>query len=109
MQSVEMSPSAKAPVPWYRQGSITPLKRAKDGYELVEMEELVRYDRGCWLRFMKVPPSSNDADAGAKKAPAKGAKGAPTDDLKPVFGRAWVSFADLLKPGSTETKQRVQL
>ena len=24
----------------------------KDGYELVEIEELVRCDRGCWLRFM---------------------------------------------------------
>ena len=81
----------------------------KDGYELVELEEMIRYDRGCWLRFMKVPPPSTDADAGAKKAPAKGGKGAATDDLKPVFGRAWVSFADLLKPGATETKQRVQL
>lgn len=80
---------------------------AKDGYELVEIEELVRCDRGCWLRFMKLPPAAADADAAAKKAPAKGAKGAPADDLKPVFGKAWVSFADLLKPGTCETKQRV--
>jgi hypothetical protein len=58
---------------------------------------------------MKMPPSNADADAAAKKAPAKGAKGGATDELKPVFGRAWVSFADLLKPGATETKQRVPL
>ena len=50
------------------------------------------------------------ADAGAKggKAPAKG-KGAVADDLKPVYGRAWVSFSDLQQPGATETKQRVYL
>ena len=34
MQSVEMSPSVETPVPWYFRGSITPLKRAKDGHEL---------------------------------------------------------------------------
>ena len=34
MQSVEMSPSADAPVPWYFQGSTPPSKRAKDGHEL---------------------------------------------------------------------------
>lgn len=55
---------------------------------------------------MKLPPAA-EADAGAKK-PAKGAK-APVEDLKPVFGRTWISFADLQKPGATETKQRVYL
>ena len=29
-----MSPSVETPVPWYFRGSITPLKRAKDGHEL---------------------------------------------------------------------------
>ena len=44
---------------------------------------------------MKLPPMADAADAGAKgKAPAKG-KGAVADDLKPVYGRAWVSFSDL--------------
>lgn len=66
----------------------------KESYQLVELEEFVKTDKGCWLRFMKLPPPADAADAAAKK-PAKGAKGAPTDDLKPVFGRAWVSFADL--------------
>lgn len=65
----------------------------KDGYQLVEIEEMVKSDKGCWLRFMKLPPQQNEAEAaGGKKAPAKGAKGAPVDELKPVFGRAWVSL-----------------
>ena len=61
----------------------------KDAYELVELEEFVKNDKGCWLRFLKLPPKA-DAGAGGK-APAKGAKGgaAPTDDAKPVVGRAW--------------------
>ena len=29
--------------------------------------------------------------------------------MKPVYGRAWVSFADLANAGIKETKQRVQL
>jgi hypothetical protein len=56
---------------------------------------------------MKLPPATNEAEAaGNKKAPPpKGAKGgAPADELKPSFGRAWVNFTDLLKPGQKETK-----
>ena len=78
------------------------VKCVKNGYELVELEEFTKQDKGCWLRFMKLPPSSGDADP--KKAPPKGGKGAPTDDLKPCIGRAWVNFADILQPGSVETK-----
>jgi hypothetical protein len=70
---------------------------------------MIRYDRGCWLRFMKMPPSNDAVADAAKNAKAKGAKGGAADEMKPVFGRAWVSFTDLLKPGATETKQRVQL
>ena len=29
--------------------------------------------------------------------------------MKPIVGRAWVSFDELLQPGATETKQRVYL
>lgn len=83
------------------------VKCVKTGYELVEFEEFTKHDKGCWLRFMKTPPAAGDADP--KKAPAKGAKGAATDDLKACIGRAWVSFADLLQPGAVETKQRVFL
>ena len=83
---------------------------SKNAYELVELEEQVKKDKGLWLRFMKLPPQQNEAEAaGGKKAPAKGAKGAPADELKPVFGRAWVSLQDLLQPGCTETSQRVKL
>lgn len=56
---------------------------------------------------MKLPPMADAGDAGGKKAPAKG-KG-PADDIKPTFGRAWVDFKDLMKPGTTELSQRVFL
>jgi hypothetical protein len=58
---------------------------------------------------MKLPPVQGEEAAGKKAAPPKGAKGAPTDELKACIGRAWVNFEDLMKPGSTETKQRVFL
>lgn len=45
---------------------------------------------------MKIPPPIIDADTAGKKAPVKAAKGAITDELKPVFGRAWINFEDLL-------------
>ena len=65
---------------------------------------MVKGDKGCWVRFMKLPPPQNEAEAaGGKKGAAKGGKGAPADELKPVFARAWVSLQDLLQPGATET------
>ena len=47
---------------------------------------------------MKLPqPEINvPEEKGAKKAPPAAKKGgAPTDELKPVFGRAWVDLSDL--------------
>jgi len=78
----------------------------KSSYELVEFEEMIKYEKGCWLRFMKIPPANNEADAAAaKKPPVKGAKaGAQTEYLKPVFGRAWVNLKELSVNGSVETK-----
>lgn len=73
----------------------------------MELEEFVKQEKGCWVRFMKLPPVANEAEAaGNKKAPPpKGGKGgAPADELKPVFGKAWINFSDLLKPGLKETK-----
>jgi hypothetical protein len=29
--------------------------------------------------------------------------------MKPTYGKGWISFNDLLKPGATEIKQRVAL
>jgi len=80
----------------------------KSGFELIEFEEAVNQDLGVWLKFMKVPAPENlmDPPPGAKKAAPKG-KGPNPDDLKPVFGKAWVSLDDLAQPGATETVQRV--
>lgn len=75
----------------------------KQGFELVEFEEWVQKDGGCWIRVMKLLPveeagagADPKAAAAAKGAPAKGAppKGGagPPSDLKPFFGRAWLSF-----------------
>jgi hypothetical protein len=52
---------------------------------------MVKVDGGCWLRFMKVPVSNPNA-AGAKGAPPKGKPGLPTEDPKPIIGKAWVSL-----------------
>ena len=57
---------------------------------------------------MKLPPPEEEVldpkAAAAKKAPPKGGKGAPTEDLKPFYGRAWLNLEDLLVPGGIETK-----
>lgn len=80
----------------------------KNSYDLIEFEEFVQKDKGCWVRFNKLPPPEEEVmdpkAAAAKKAPPKGGKGAPTEDLKPTFGYAWLSLTDLLEPGSLETK-----
>jgi hypothetical protein len=79
---------------------------------LVEFEEAVIRDGGCWLTLVKAVPSAAPApaatDAKGKAAPAKG-KAPPADDLKPVIGRAWVSLEKFMTPGSTKTVQRINL
>lgn len=79
----------------------------KEAYELVELEEYVKNDKGCWFRFIKMPPKQDVSG----KPPAKGAKGGatPAEEAKPIVGRAWLSFTDLLEPGATETTQRIYL
>lgn len=73
----------------------------------------MQYDKGCWVVFKKLtPPEEEITDpkaAAAKKAPAAKGKGGAIEDLKPVFGRAWLNFEDLLQPGAIETKQRLFL
>jgi hypothetical protein len=72
----------------------------KTGFDLIEFEEAVREEGGAWLKFMKVP-APEQAEGGAVDAkgkappPKKGGKGPSHDDLKPQFGKAWVSFEDL--------------
>jgi hypothetical protein len=83
----------------------------KEGYELIELEEAVKYDHGCWLKFSKLPakePEDTAAAAGGKKAPPPKGKAA-VEEVKPVFGKAWVSFAELAKPGAKSIVQRVYL
>ena len=82
----------------------------KSSYELIEFEEFIVRDGGCWLKFNKLTPPEEEitdpkAAAAAKKAPAaKGGKGAAPEDMKPTFGYAWLSLEDLLVPGGLETK-----
>ena len=75
---------------------------------MIEFEEQVTKDKGCWLKFNKLcPPEEEITDpkaAAAKKVPPKGGKGAPAEDLKSTFGYAWLSLEDLLVPGGSETK-----
>lgn len=84
----------------------------KTSYELVEFEEAVNSERGAWLKFSKMPLPEHQGEAAVDakgKAPAKKGKGPAVDDLKPTFGRAWVSFEDLQTPGATNTVQRVHV
>jgi hypothetical protein len=81
----------------------------KSGFELIELEEAVLGEGGCWLKLLKVPnPNPATQAAGGKAAPAKPVKGATTtDDVKPVVGRAWFNLESLRKPGSTSCSGRV--
>jgi hypothetical protein len=57
---------------------------------------------------MKLPPPEEEIldpkAAAAKKAPPKGGKGGAVEELKPYFGRAWLSLEDFMQPGAIETK-----
>lgn len=81
----------------------------KSGYELIELEEAVKNEGGCWIKFIKAPsPNPNAAAAGGKAAPAKG-KPVTTDEVKAIVGKAWLNLEELSKPGSCKTSQRVFL
>ena len=80
----------------------------KQGFELIEIEEAIKNDGGCWLKFMKLPaPEAPAEEKGGKKAAPK--KGQNVDDLKPTFGKAWVDLTELKKPGANTITQRVAL
>ena len=70
---------------------------------------MVKIEGGCWLRFMKIPIVNPQAALNAKGAPPKGKPGAPSEEPKPIIGKAWVSLADLQKPCSTQMSLRVFL
>jgi hypothetical protein len=77
----------------------------KAGFDLIEFEEIVKEEKGCYLTFMRIPTPENsvepEKDAKGKPIAKKGAKGPSPDELRPTFGNAWVSFAELNKPGAT--------
>jgi len=74
-----------------RQSQVGSFTCEKSGFELIEFEEMVKIEGGCWLRFIKVPVQNAGA-TGAKGAPPKGKPGATTEDPKPIVGKAWVSL-----------------
>lgn len=50
---------------------------------------MINDQNGCYLYFEKYP-TVEEEDPKKGKAPAKGK--APTEDLKPVYGCAWIDF-----------------
>jgi hypothetical protein len=65
------------------------------GAELQKFEQQISDNKGIWLYFDKLPPAEEDAAAKGGKPPAgkPGAKaGGATEELKPVYGRAWIDL-----------------
>jgi hypothetical protein len=81
----------------------------KAGFELLELEEAVKNEGGCWIKFLKAPSANPAAvTAGGKAAPPKG-KPVATDDVKPIVAKAWLDLSELAQPGSCKTSIRVFL
>lgn len=82
----------------------------KQGFELIELEEAITRNQGCWLILSKCPAIEAPAEekAGGKKAAAKKGQ-ANAEDLKPIFGKAWLDLSDLNQPGATKTSKRVYI
>lgn len=53
---------------------------------------MINEKNGCWLYFEKLPPPEEE-DPKKAKAPAKGK--AQIEEMKPVYGVAWVDFTAL--------------
>ena len=47
-------------------------------------------------------------EAKGKKPPAKG-KATQAEEVKPIFGKAWIDLSDLKQPGAKSTVKRVFL
>eukprot|EP00830_Metopus_es_P014783 TRINITY_DN4053_c0_g2_i1.p1 TRINITY_DN4053_c0_g2~~TRINITY_DN4053_c0_g2_i1.p1 ORF type:complete len:1046 (-),score=328.50 TRINITY_DN4053_c0_g2_i1:39-3137(-) len=74
---------------------------------LIAFEEYVNTENGCWLYFDRLLPiEEEDTKKGKGKPPAKKGQVEPE---KPLRGKAWVPFYELMKPGGTETDLRVFL
>jgi len=60
-------------------------------------------EKGCWVILEKIVPKEEEAIAGSAKKPAAPAKGkgpATTEELKPVYAKAWLDLRPLLHPGA---------
>ena len=78
----------------------------KKSHELIEFEECVKDELGWWIFFSKLLPKEDEADDPKKKG--KG-KGAPSEEEKPNYGRAWIDLSLLRDPGETKVETRVYL
>jgi len=70
------------------------------------------FEKGCWVQLEKIIPKEEEALAGSAKKPAAPAKGkgpAATEDLKPVFAKAWLDLRPLLHPGAKSFHQNIFL
>lgn len=65
---------------------------------LMELDEMINVDGGCFLYFDKLPPPEDEDPKKAKGAPAKGK--VPVEEMKPLYGKAWVDFGTLQNPGA---------
>lgn len=80
----------------------------KSAHALIEFEEAVRAENGCWIFFNKLMPKEDDK-AADPKAKAKGGKGPAVEEEKACYGRAWIDFTPLKDPGSRRIETRVYL
>jgi hypothetical protein len=70
------------------------------------------YEKGCWVILEKIVPKEEEAIAGSAKKPAAPAKGkgpATTEELKPVYAKAWLDLRPLLHPGVKSFHQNIFL
>lgn len=83
-----------------------------DDGNLRSFESAVCDQKGLWINFDKIVPTTDDAvssDPKAKKPPAKGKAANPEDTQKPTHGRAWLNLTPFLTPGTKTLTQRVFL
>ena len=81
--------------------------QTKASSELIEFEESIVAEKGCWIFFNKLTPKE-EAVPDPKAKGAKG-KGPNTEEEKPTFGRAWIDLSLLNDSGETKVKSRVFL
>ena len=73
---------------------------------LSDFEESINQEHGCWLYFDRLP-ALEEEDPKKKKPPPK--KGAAEVDNKPIHGKAWLPFDQIIAPGGIEVDQRIEL